>query len=139
MTLSRFETRVAEVVARALIPRGTLGGATDAADVAELFREECRTSPWYAAMLLRISLWLAWFAPLWILRRFSTMGGLAQADRERVIEALLKSRFYQVRLALMYLKVTTCALLLGDERVLARIGAYRLREPTRLRALGNGP
>src|SRR5258706_8603466 len=129
MKLRRFEVRWAETIGRALLPRGILDGVVDGVELGEQFRLECLQPPWYSSLLVRMSLWLTWFAPLWMLRRLRTFGGLDTDAREAVLARLLASKRYYVRLAAMFIKLTACTLLLSGERALARIGAYRLQPP----------
>jgi hypothetical protein len=139
VTLSRREVRWAESVGRTIAPRGLLGGVVDDVDLGALFREECRVSPWYVALLMRFSLWLTWLAPIWRRGRLRTFGALAVDEREALLEALLQSGRYSLRLAAMFLKLSVCTLLLGDARALGRIGAYRLREADRPLTLKSPP
>jgi hypothetical protein len=104
----------------------------DDVDLGEQFRLECLDPPWYGALLLRASLWLTWFAPIWALRRPKTFGGLDAAGREALLEKLLDSPTYLVRATAMFLKLAACVLLLGDDRVLRRVGAYEYGRPQRI-------
>src|SRR5205807_5851791 len=81
MKLRSFEIRWAAVIGRALLPTGLLGGVVDDVDLGEAYRIECAEPPWYAALLLRFSLWLTWLAPPLVLRRFRTFGGLDRDAR----------------------------------------------------------
>ena len=45
---------------------------------------------------------------------------------EQILEELLEHPIYQLRLAAMYLKITTCTVLVGDARVLQYLDAYGL-------------
>jgi hypothetical protein len=124
MKLLRFEVRWADVIGRAMLPAGLLGGVTDDVALGEEFRRECLEPPWYAALLLRASLWLTWLAPPLALGRLRTFGGLDPAGREALLEKLLGSRVYLVRATATFLKLCACMFLLGGDRVLRRIGAY---------------
>ena len=126
MTLFPFETRWAAVIGHALVPRGALGGALDAIDLGARYAEECRVSPWYAALAFRASLWLTWLAPLWMLGRVRTFGGVDEATRVAVLENLMKHPRYTVRMATLMLKLAICTLLLGDVPTLTQLGAYKL-------------
>lgn len=128
MKLRRFEVRWAETIGRALVPRGVLGGVVDDVALGEQYRLECLAPPWYGALLMRAGLWLTWFAPLWSSLRFRTFGGLDEAGREALLERLLESKSYNVRMAIMFLKITVCTLLLGDERALKQLNAYGLSD-----------
>ena len=120
----RLELDWAATIARALLPRGALGGLMDEKDLPALFDADCRTSPWQANLVLRLSLWLTWFSPLWMRGRAKTFGGLDAPEREEILERLFASRVHLVRLTMLYFKLMACSLLMGDERVLARLGAY---------------
>jgi hypothetical protein len=122
------------VIGRSIVPPGTLGGTTDHLDLGERFREECAAPPWYSGTLLRFSLWLAWWSPLFVIGRWRTLGGLDEADRTRVLEALLKSPRHNLRLAVTFLKLTACILALGDMPTLERLDAYGLGAASSRRA-----
>src|SRR2546429_4910333 len=130
MRLTSFEKRWADVLGHTIAPRGVLGGVVDDVDLGARYDEECAASPWFAAALLRMSLWMAWLAPLWMLKRLRTFAGVGPAERERVLERLLASDSYNVRLTAMFLKLTVLTLLLGDERALKHLGAYGLSGET---------
>ena len=141
MKLRRFEVRWAEIIGRALVPRGVLGGVVDDVALGEEFRRECAEPPWYAGLLLRFSLWLTWLAPFWTSFRFRTFGGLDEDAREKLLEKLLEAKSYNVRMAIMFLKITVCTLVLGDERALKKLNAYGLADEAELvpaRKLGGG-
>jgi hypothetical protein len=133
MELWPFEQRWARVIGRALLPVGLLGGTVDDVDIGEKWADECRRSRWDAALLLHVSLWLAWLAPLWMGRALRTFGGLDDQARVEVLEALLKSRRYLIRMAALFLKITACQIVLGDERALKQISAYDYPRPVPLR------
>ena len=138
MSLWRFEVRWADAIGRTLLPRGILGGVVDDVDLGQLYGLEYGDSPWYIRLVMRASLWLTWLAPIWIRKRPRTFGRLAQAEREAVLERLLSSDHYNIRLTLMYFKLTVTTLLIGDPRALARLGAYGLggeKPPRALRSL----
>lgn len=128
MKLRRFEVRWAETIGRALVPRGVLGGAVDDVALGELYRLECAEPPWWGALLMRVSLWLTWYAPFWSSFRLRTFGGLDEAAREALLEKLLEARSYNVRMAVMFLKISVCTLVLGDERALVKLNAYGLAD-----------
>src|SRR5262252_10233203 len=103
MRLSRFEKRWAETLGRTIAPPGLLGGVIDDVDLGARYDDECAASPWFAAVLLRFSLWMAWLAPMWMWKRLRTFGGLAPPEREQVLEQLLVSNRYSVRMTAMFL------------------------------------
>ncbi|MBS2012935.1 MAG: hypothetical protein JST00_08620 [Deltaproteobacteria bacterium] len=53
--------------------------------------------PFEQALGLRLTLWVIAFAPLFVLKRFATMGGLGFDDRVRVMDTLIASESYLVR------------------------------------------
>jgi hypothetical protein len=129
MKLRAFEVRWAAVIGRALLPPGLLGGVVDDVDLGARFAEDLAASPWEAALMTRLALWLVWLAPLCPLLwrgRFSSFGALARNEQEALLEQLLLSPTYLVRTAALFLKLSFCSMLLGDVRALARIGAYGL-------------
>ena len=126
MKLAAHERRWVAVIARALIPPGALGGNLDAIDVGGRYEEECAHSPFSAALLMRAALYLAWLAPVFVYGRLRTFGSLDAIGQASLLDRLLKSNRYAVRMAAMFLKLTICTLVLGDERTLRHIGAYRL-------------
>ncbi|HEX8952595.1 MAG TPA: hypothetical protein VF945_12155 [Polyangia bacterium] len=128
MTLTAFERRWAATIGRALVPSGALGGALDAIDVGARYAHECAISPWYAALAFRASLWLTWLAPLWMLGRARSFGGVDDETRVVVLERLLKHRRYMLRMAALFLKLAILGMLLGDTPTLAQLGAYKLRK-----------
>jgi hypothetical protein len=130
--LAGFERRWATTVAGALVPPGALDGALDGIDLGARYDDECQRSPWHAALLMRFSLWLTWLAPLWLLGRPRTFGGLDDAARVALLERLLKDERYTVRMTAMFLKLAICTLLLGDQATLAQLGAYKLTPPAAL-------
>jgi hypothetical protein len=129
VTLFAFERRWAATIAHALVPAGALGGALDQIDLGKRYADECAVSPWHAAIVFRVSLWVTWWAPLWMLMAPRSFGGLDDERKVALLERILKHRVYLVRMAGMFLKLAICSLLLGDEATLAQLGAYRLAPP----------
>ncbi len=129
MKLFAFERRWAATIGHALVPPDAPGVADfhlERIDIGARYADECALSPWYVALIFRASLWLTWLAPLWLLGRLHTFAGVDGETRVVVLERLLKHRRYTVRMAGLFLKLTMCGLLLGDEPTLAQIGAYKL-------------
>lgn len=133
MRLRAFEVRWAAAIGRTLLPPGLLGGVVDDVDLGARFAEDLAASPWEAALMTRLALWLVWLAPLWPAfwplfwrGRFSHFGALARDEQEALLEQLLVSPVYLVRTAALFLKLSFCSMLLGDVRALGRIGAYGL-------------
>ena len=139
MPLSSTEQRWGATIARTFVPRGVLGGTTDALDAGPLLAEDDSHSPWYTALLLRAAIWLVWLSPLWTLRAPRTFGGLSDDDRAVLLEALLHHSTYPVRQAVNYLKLVSCSVLLGSVPVLEHLQAYRLAGPLKDAAGRRGP
>ena len=129
MALTSFELRRAALIARTFLPKGVLAGTTDDLDAAALLREDDSYSPWYASLLLRVAVWMVWLAPLWTFTGLRTFGGLTEEARADLLGRLLHHHAYPVRQAVMYLKLCTCNVLLGSEKVLAHLGAYKFGKP----------
>lgn len=126
MKVFECEVRWARLVGRTFVPAGVLGGVVDDLDAGELFRHDCAISPGPATLGMRAALWMIWFAPFWTSFRFRTFGSLDEAARVAMLERLLTTKRYLVRMAVMLLKITFCTLLLGDLRALKRLNAYDL-------------
>lgn len=137
MRLSDFERRWVDVIARALVPpaeAAAAGLALDGIDAGARFDEECARWPWYAALALRFSLWLAWLSPVWMRGRPRSFGAVDEAAQVALLERLFAHRLYVVKMAALLLKLTLCGALLGDVRVLGQLGAYDLPRQPRLPA-----
>src|SRR4051794_26866353 len=99
---------------RAIVPASVLDGVVADIDLGQKFRDECAQPPWYSALLLRFSVWLAWVAPILMMRGWRTFGGLTPEERVAVLERLLKSERHNLRLAFTFLKLNACMMALGD-------------------------
>ena len=126
MKLTQWEVRWAGAIGRAFVPPGVFGGLTEGRDVGAALADTIGRSPWYAAVLVRLALWVVWLAPPFALGRARTLGGLDEASREACLEALLDSKLYPVREMLKLLKMNVCLALVGDTAVLAHLGVYGL-------------
>lgn len=131
MRLSRFEVRWAETVGRTLIPRGSVGGTSDAVAVGTALAAEVRDSTWYIALLIRFGLWVVWLCPPFVLGGLRTFASLSEADGCTALERLLGSRVYPVRMAINFLKIALCGQLLGELAFLQRLDAYALAQPSK--------
>jgi hypothetical protein len=135
MKMFRCEREWADLLGRTVAPLGLLGGVVDHVPIGTLYDEECQASPWYAALVMRLSLWLTWFAPLWLCRRLCTMRSLSQNEREEILERLLHSPVYGLRMAVLFLKLSVFSVLLGNQETFRYLDAYRLAEPEELARL----
>lgn len=120
-----FEVAWARVAFDTIFPGSSTGGlaSMDAMDVEGFVKEIAWRVPTQAAFGLRIAIWLATFAPLFVLHRFATLGRLTRADREKVITTLLASDSYAIRSLTLILKTIGALLYAGDEAVRARMSA----------------
>jgi len=107
MSLMKFEHRWVEAVYDGMFPAKAdvriPVGARDA-DMVGLFEDAREAVPARVAFGLRIAVWLVALSPLFTIGKLVTIGGLAGADRERVLLALLSSPLYFVRQLTMLLK-----------------------------------
>ena len=123
MKLTRFEHRWAETAMGAIFPGSAESGLRDirAMDVRAFLRQLMRSVPFQAALGLRAAVWLVALAPLFVLGRFTTIVGLAVADRERVVATLAVNKSYVVRSLVFILKSMGALLYAGDAGVRARM------------------
>ncbi len=110
MPLTTIERGWARVALETMFPSGvTLEGDTrvrgaDAIDSGDALEDVCQTVPARVALGLRAAVWLVTLSPLLIAFRFSTLGALAQDDREKIILAMLSHRSYLLRQLALLLK-----------------------------------
>ena len=81
------------------------------------------TVPFQAALGLRLAVWIVALAPLFVLGRFTTVMGLDQSSREKLIVKLLANRSYALRSLVLILKTIGALLYAGDDAVRARMNA----------------
>ncbi len=123
MRLTGIENRWAEAAMGAIFPGSREEGLTDirAMDVRGYLARLVASVPAKAALGLRLAVWIVALAPLFVLGRLATITSLAQADRERVVAALVMSRNYALRSLVMILKTMGALLYAGDDAVRARM------------------
>jgi hypothetical protein len=124
MKLTRLEHRWAQAALVSMFPGSSrddgfadIGGM----DVHGYLVEVMRSLPFKARLGLRAAVWLVGLAPLLVLGRLTTIGGLAPAEGERVLARLGDSRWYSVRSLVMLLKTFGALLYAGDDRIRARL------------------
>jgi hypothetical protein len=139
MKLSRFENAWAKAALSAMFPGSLESGfeGIAAMDVPGYLDDVMRTRPFRAALGLRAAIWLVALAPLFALGRMTTIVGLAQPDRERLLDVLLASRAYSVRMLAMLLKTFGALLYAGNERVRARLRPAKAPPLVALRLRGS--
>jgi hypothetical protein len=127
MKLARFEYRWADAAMGAIFPGSTETGLSDirGMDVPGFLRDVLRYVPFQTALGLRLAVWLVALAPLFVLGRLATIASLGLADRERVVEVLVKSRVYAIRSFVLILKTIGALLYAGDDGVQARMSTPR--------------
>ena len=125
MKITKTERHWVQVVGRAFVPVGVLGGLTDQCDFGAEFEKQWRNSPWYAAIVVRIGLLLVWLSPLFVMRKLSRFGGLPEAERVVCLERLLVFPNYVLRQMVILVKMGVAMAAIGHEDVLVHIGAYR--------------
>lgn len=105
-----FEKRWAKEVLGGFAPVGGPGFAPRAGEVdyCDAVQRMMRATTRRAALGLRIGLWLAVLAPLWLLGRLETFGALSREKRSEVLRRLLSHRLYVVRELTMFLKMSAC-------------------------------
>jgi hypothetical protein len=123
MKLTRFEDRWADAAMGAIFPGSTEAGLADirAMNVGGFLRQLMRSVPFQAALGVRMAVWVVALAPLFVLGRFTTIVGLAVADRERVVARLVASKSYAVRSLVLILKTMGALLYAGNDAVRARM------------------
>jgi hypothetical protein len=119
-----FERRWARHVLAAFAPTGGpgLAPALEEVDYQDVFARMLRgASPW-AAMGLRLALWIAALAPIWLWGRLTTVTKLAAERRPELLRQLLHHRAFAVRELTLLLKLCAAMALLGTPSVRARSG-----------------
>src|SRR5450432_1465482 len=129
MKLWGFENVWAKAALGAMFPGSHENGLTGigAMDVSGYLDEVMRMHPYRAAVGLRVAIWLVAIAPIVVLGRVTTIEGLPQGDRVRLLEKLLASSTYSVRLLVMLLKAFGALLYAGDAGVRARLRPVKPR------------
>lgn len=123
MKLTRMEMTWAVASMGAIFPGSSADGFADiqAMDLRGFLAQLLVVVPFQAAVGVRAAVWLVALAPLFVLGRLRTIAGLAPADRERVVLALVANRAYVVRSLVLILKTMGALLYAGDDGVRARM------------------
>lgn len=123
MRLTHLEEVWATAALTAIFPGSDAEGlaSIDAMDVSGFLRDVMRRVPFRSALGLRVAIWLAAFAPLFAIGRFTTIARLSPGDRERTIGRLVASRWYAVRSLVLILRTIGALLYAGDNRVRSRM------------------
>lgn len=119
-----FERRWARHLLAAFAPTGGLGLAPLENEVdylAALVRMMREASP-LAAVGLRLAVWMAALAPLWLWGRLTTISKLAGERRTQLLRELLSHRLFAVRELSLLLKLCAAMALLGTPSARMRSG-----------------
>ena len=122
--MTRLERRWAQALLESFAPVGGPGLAPLPGEVDYLgtFGALVRRARPRAAWGLRVAVWLAALAPLWLWGRLRTVTGLSRAARTALLEELLAHRSFPVRELALLLKLAAAMALLGTSSVRARSG-----------------
>ena len=122
--MTRWELRWAKHLLAAFAPSGGPGLAPLAGEVdyeTAFVRMRRHATP-LAALGLRVALWMAALAPLWLWGRLATVSKLAIPRRSELLRQLLAHRTFAVRELTLLLKLAATMALLGTPSVRARSG-----------------
>ncbi len=117
-TLTKIESRWARGAFGAIFPANRVTGIGICDLDVETFLMEVRSATSFKSALgVRAAIWIAAFAPLFVLGKFRTIAGLDQASREVVVATLMASPIYFVRQLTMLLKAVGAILYAGAPAV----------------------
>ncbi len=142
--MTRFENAWACATFGAIYPADPRLGPSAASLDVEGYLVDVRTNAQFRTALgLRLALWMVALAPLFVLRRFATITGLAESEREALLRALLVNPLYPVRQLVILLKAIAALLYARAPEIRAAIApplpdALADTGP-RLVTLGRGP
>jgi hypothetical protein len=119
-----FERRWARHVLAAFAPVGGPGLAplSDEVDYETALRRMMDGASPLAAVGMRLALWIAALAPIWLWGRLTTVTRLAAARRPELLRQLLGHRAFAIRELTLLLKLCAAMALLGTPSVRARSG-----------------
>lgn len=119
-----FERRWVRQVLSAFARVGGPGLAPlpDEVDYESVFARMRRNATPIAALGLRLSIWVAALAPLWLWGKLATVSRLAVGRRTELLRQLLNHRLFVVRELTLLLKLGAAMALLGTPAVRARSG-----------------
>lgn len=132
--MTRFELGWAEDLLAAFAPSSGPGLAPIRGEVhyAAVFARMRREATPLAAIGLRLAIWLAALAPLWLWGRLRTASRLAPGERPELLRQLLRHRSFAVRELTTLLKLVAMMALLGSESVRARSGYDNVQSTARV-------
>ena len=129
--MTRWELRWAKHLLGAFAPSGGPGLAPlpGEVDYESAFMRMRRHATPIAALGLRVALWMAALAPMWLWGRLATVSKLASERRSELLRQLLSHRTFAVRELTMLLKLAATMALLGTPSVRARSGYDSVQAP----------
>ena len=120
--MTGFERRWARALLEAFAPRHGPGLSPRGDEVAylpTLQRMMGHVQP-RAALGLRLAIWVAALAPMWLWGQLGTVTSLARERRTRLLSELLKHRSFAVRELVLLLKFAACLALFSSDTLRAR-------------------
>lgn len=122
-----MEQRWAVAVLEGFAPVGGPGLAPQEGEVDYLttMRKMMHASTGLAAFGLRLGLWLATFAPVFVLGKLKTMASLSRERRAELLEKLLSHRLYLIRELTLLLKLAACMAMFARPALRERSGYDR--------------
>lgn len=119
-----FEKRWARQLLSAFAPSGGpgLSPLKDEVDYLRALTRMRREATPVAALGLRLAIWIAALAPLWLWGKLTTISKLAIEHRTELLRELLAHRAFAVRELVTLLKLSAAMALLGTPSVRARSG-----------------
>jgi hypothetical protein len=123
-----FERRWAHSILEAYAPYDTPSGLSPQRGEVDYVRALSRmmaASQKRAALGLRVGIWIAVFAPIWLWGRLRLATSLAIEERARLLAQLLAHRLFLVRELVLLLKLGASFALMGTAAVRARSGYDR--------------
>ncbi len=123
-----FERRWAESILASYAPADAAVGLSPRAGEVDYLRAMERmmgASRRAAALGLRVGLWIAVFAPIWLWGRLRLSTSLPAAERAQLLAQLLRHRVFLVRELALLLKLAASFALMANAAVRARSGYDR--------------
>lgn len=125
MKLTGLEKRWAHVAFDVIYPGHEEAGLVGmrSIDTSSFLDELYAYIPFQAGLGLRVAIWIATFAPLFVIARFAMLATLAREEREKVLYRLMASKSYAIRSLVLILKTMGAMVYAGDAAVRARMHA----------------
>ena len=132
--LFSFEARWVDLMCTAIVPeppRGTVPLAITSLHPSRFYARLCREARWDHSLTLRAALWVtALLAPLVVLGRLRTLGGLRVEQREDVLSGMHASPHYLFRQLVFLLKAQAAQVFASHDVVRALVTGQARRSAT---------